>query len=62
VKDYLDIIDGGTDDPSVLLRAARWVITSGLHGSEAMSVVSLALDTFGPETVYMDGELLAGGY
>lgn len=57
MNDYLDIIDGGTDDPAVLLRAAQWVIRSGLQGSEAMQVVEMACDEWGPETVYMDGEL-----
>lgn len=56
MHDYLEVLEG-TDDPDVLLRAAQWVIRSGLQGSEAMGVVSLACLELGPENVYMDGEL-----
>lgn len=60
MNDFLDIIsNGGTDDPDQLLRAARWVIRTGHQGSEAKAVVWQALDEFGPETVYMDGEIFA---
>lgn len=56
MNDFLQVLEG-TDDPDVLLRAARWVIRSGHRGSEARQVVSMACEEFGLETVYMDGEL-----
>jgi hypothetical protein len=58
MNDFLQVLEG-TNDPNVLLRAARWALVTGMTGSDAREVVGLALDEFGPETVYMDGELFA---
>lgn len=58
MNDYLDIIENnGTDDAEQLLRAAQWAIRTGLYGFEADNVVRAALDAWGPENVYMDGEI-----
>jgi hypothetical protein len=56
MNDFLQVLDG-TDDSAVLLRAARWAIRAGMPGSDARAVVSMACEEWGPETVYMDGEL-----
>lgn len=58
MNDFLTVLEG-TDDPDVLLRAARWAIRSRMTGSDASAVICMACDEFGPETVYMDGEIYA---
>lgn len=56
MNDFLQVLEG-TDDPDVLLRAARWAIVNRMPGSDARAVISMACDEFGPEIVYMDGEI-----
>lgn len=60
MSDFLAVLNG-TDDPAVLLRAARWAIRAGMPGSDARQVIAMACDEFGPEQVYMDGEIFADG-
>ena len=56
MNDFLQVLEG-TDDSDVLLRAARWAIRAGMTGSDAREVIALACYEFGPEQVYMDGEI-----
>lgn len=63
MNDLLDILmNGGTDDPQQLLRAARQALVAGIMNGEAREIIDQAMEEFGPETVYMDGELFAGGW
>lgn len=59
MNDFLNIIENGTDDPEVLLRAAQWALRTGMTGHEADQIIYMAIDTWGPEQVYMDGEVFA---
>lgn len=61
MSDFLQVLEG-TDDPDVLLRAARWAIRARVPGSDASAVISMACEEWGPETVYMDGEIYAEAY
>ena len=56
MNDYLAVLEG-TDDPDTLLRAAQWAIRAGMNDGTAREVVAMACNEFGPETVYMDGEI-----
>lgn len=56
MNDYLQVLEG-TDDPNVLLRAARFAIRGGMRDSTSREMIALACEEWGPETVYMDGEI-----
>jgi hypothetical protein len=59
MSNFLEVITNGTDDPNDVLRAAQYAIRNGLTNGEGREVIQWALDEFGPEQVYMDGEIFA---
>lgn len=56
MNDFLQVLEG-TDDPDVLLRAAQWALVTRMPGTDANEVIGMALQVWGPEAVFMDGEL-----
>lgn len=54
---YDRVVYDGDFSTSDLLDAARYALLADLKTAKARWVIGAALDRFGPENVYMDGEL-----
>jgi hypothetical protein len=61
-RDLIEYEEYGCETDEDLLRYAQLILQSGLHRSAGRygRVVAQACEVFGPETVYMDGELYVG--